>query len=602
MNARPASPRWAWLPPIGSWKYHALLLSLGMLVLGPLSGLTSAYMTFSLGFFVGGQVLAGILGSLVTLGYGEDGKHGANLIQTTAASVAGMSAMAGLIQALVWLGLPQPPLLPLMLYMLCIGMFGAGVGMLYTPLLVDRLQLTYPSGLAVANILRALTDKVLLRRSIARLAGGIGVGLAGSVAGATVPILAALDLSMSTLGAGMVVGSRIAIPALMGGLVFTALSPLFVSIGWLAPGDPYRKISFIIAVGALLGAAVVDISKMGIAAVGRLKALASQAAKPSVKDASVAEDWKSTNTLRLGIWTAGWAAAIVVVGTQLLNQPYGYLLLVIGLVFVFALINGIAQGISDFSPISASAVITILIMTGLGLRDPMIGLMAITVMLVATTVAADMQQDRSTGWRLGTNRVVQFRYQVSGIAVGAIAAVGFAQLFLSEYPVLKLDQTVMAAVDQPSQWTSAATYKIVGILRSLAEDGSKQRVAIGLGVAIGCAMQILRRWVKSRRTYQKLASGSGTASFAEWAIDTLLLPSPFAFFFGGFVNLAACAYFAAGGTLASLLNWRASQSKPADDEAIPSDMSTTSLVGGGLIAGESLAALTLGIGGLVSLL
>ena len=34
-----------------------------------------------------------------------------------------------------------------------IGMFGAGVGMLYTPILVDRLQLTFPSGLAVANIL-----------------------------------------------------------------------------------------------------------------------------------------------------------------------------------------------------------------------------------------------------------------------------------------------------------------------------------------------------------------------------------------------------------------------------------------------------------------
>ena len=51
-------------------------------------------MNFSLGFFVGGQVLAGILGSSVTYGYGAEGKHGANYIQTMAASVAGMAGWA----------------------------------------------------------------------------------------------------------------------------------------------------------------------------------------------------------------------------------------------------------------------------------------------------------------------------------------------------------------------------------------------------------------------------------------------------------------------------------------------------------------------------
>src|SRR4030088_1974492 len=106
------APRWRWLPAPGTWKYHALLLALGILVLGPLGGLTAAYMNFSIGFllggpalggltasymnfsigfFVGGQVLAGLLGSTVTYGYGVEGKHGANYIQTAAASVASMS-------------------------------------------------------------------------------------------------------------------------------------------------------------------------------------------------------------------------------------------------------------------------------------------------------------------------------------------------------------------------------------------------------------------------------------------------------------------------------------------------------------------------------
>src|ERR1019366_7711824 len=137
--------------------------------------------------------------------------------QTTAASVAGMSAMAVVIQAMVWMGMPQPPTLYLVLYMLCIGMYGAGVGMLHTPILVDRLNLVYPSGLAVANILRALTDPELLKRSVATLGGGLGT--------AKIAWLGDTGLSMSTIGAGMVVGARVGVPALVGGLIAKALVP-----------------------------------------------------------------------------------------------------------------------------------------------------------------------------------------------------------------------------------------------------------------------------------------------------------------------------------------------------------------------------------------
>src|ERR1044071_6319835 len=157
------------LPRIGSPGYHLLLATVAILILGPLGGVSAAFMNFSIGFFISGQVLAGILGSTVTFPYGPEGKHGANYMQTMAASVAGMCAMGVLVQAMVWLGLPEPPLWKLVLYQTCIGMYGVGVGMLYTPLLVDRMQLAYPSGYAVANILRALTDKNLLRRSISKL-------------------------------------------------------------------------------------------------------------------------------------------------------------------------------------------------------------------------------------------------------------------------------------------------------------------------------------------------------------------------------------------------------------------------------------------------
>src|SRR5262250_1038446 len=195
------------LPRIGSPAYHLMLACVAILILGPLGGISAAFMNFSIGFFLGGQVLAGILGSTVTLPYGPEGKHGANYMQTMAASVAGMSAMAPLVQAMVWLGLPQPPAWQLILYFLCIGMFGVGVGMLYTPIVVDRLQLVYPSGWAVANILRALTDPNLLRRSIAKLGGSLMAGLFSALAVTRFRPLEAIGFSASTLGGGMIVGA-----------------------------------------------------------------------------------------------------------------------------------------------------------------------------------------------------------------------------------------------------------------------------------------------------------------------------------------------------------------------------------------------------------
>src|SRR5688572_24965743 len=274
-------------------------------------------MNFSLGFFVGGQVLAGLLGSTVTAGYGADGKHGANYIQTAAASVASMSGMGVLIQAMVWMGLPQPPAWQLVAYMLCIGMFGAGVGMLYTPVLVDRMQLTFPSGLAVANILRALTDPALLRQSVGKLGGGVGAGLALGLAAVRVPVLGAIELSASTFGAGMVVGARIGIPVVIGGVSSWALQPYFVAIGWLEAGDPFRKITFLIALGTIMGAAVVDLGmifwRMGQGM--RLRGSASAAQ----------QDWKRVHSARLLLWIALWGAGVVFTGHAVLGQPVGYL-------------------------------------------------------------------------------------------------------------------------------------------------------------------------------------------------------------------------------------------------------------------------------------
>lgn len=435
-DANNTEQRYKWLPPMGSWKFHALLGAVAILILGPLGGVTATYMNFAIGFFVGGQVLAGILGSAITFGYGAEGKHGANYMQTLAASVASMAAMAVLIQAMHWLGFEVPAAWKLVLFYLCIGMFGVGVGMLYTPLLVDKMQLTYPSGLAVANILRALTDKALLKMSIGKLAIGTGIGAVGGAAVEFIGAIGATHFSGATFGAGMIVGARIALPAIMVGLIGEMMIPTLLESGWLADGEPFRKIGFVIALGAILGAAIVDITLVGRDFFKQLK----KKADPAVAVVE-APDWKKVSSRRLYAWVLFWAAATFFVATEMFGQNPLHVVVAISLVFVFMIVNGISMGISDSNPISSAFVLTVFVLSGIGLGAATGGLVCASILLISVSIGGDMQQDRSTGWRLGTNRVNQFRYQVIGVSMGAVLAVAFASLFMTANPQLLLDQT-----------------------------------------------------------------------------------------------------------------------------------------------------------------
>jgi len=629
-EAEPASrPRFRWLPAPNSRNYHLLLGAVAMLLLGPLGGVTSAYMFFTLGFAVGGQVLAGILGSAVTFGYGPDGKHGGNYIQTLAASVAAMASMCVLIQAMVWLGMPLPASWKLMLYFGCVGMFGIGVGMLYTPILVDRLQLEYPSGHAVANILRALTDPRLLRRSIGRLGGGAAAGLGIAailehlavfarffrwLAGLVTPlgsfgrwvlslarfgplrhtgeavVAMGATASASTIGAGLIVGSRIGVPAAVMAGVGWLMTPYLREVGVLGAKDPFRKIGFLVGLAMIFSAGLVDLTFIALEAVKRIRAR-----KPVNQ---VASQSGGLSSRRLALWVGGWGAALVLVATLILGQPLGYVLFAIVLVFLFVFINGISQGISDWNPISSAFVVSVLLMSAIGLRDPITAMMAASVLLVSTIVGCDMQQDRSTGWRLGSNRAIQFRYQAAGIAMGSVLCVGLAQFFLKTRPVLRID--TFTHPDAPvGIWQSAMTYKLVGAIRGIGHLAPFQVKALGIGLAIGVVIAIARRGLAASAGYQRLLKAGSRGFAVGWVVDAILLGSPYASSTGGFLDLQASLWFAAGSVASSLLAWRAAARQRQDSKnELPADMSTTSLVGGGLIAGESLYALGAGLASL----
>jgi uncharacterized oligopeptide transporter (OPT) family protein len=635
---KPAAP-WVrrFLPEPGSRKYHVLLAAAALLFLGPLGGVTSAYMTFSLGFTVGAQVLAGILGSTVTYGYGAEGKHGANYIQTMAASVASMAGMCVLMQAMVWLGMPLPAGWKIAVYFGCIGMFGIGVGMMYTPILVDRLQLEYPSGHAVANILRALTDPRLLRRSIGKLGGG---AVAGVAIAAVMDHLEALDrlvqrvlkhrvsigglvrwligltrlrwlnwtgvavedlaahLSASTVGAGLIVGSRIGVPAAVLAGIGALIAPSLRRSGMLGPQDPFRKIGFLIGLAMIFGAAIVDLAVIGADAVRRVRAARAAPAQALPSG--------GLSMRLLVLWVGFWGVAVTLVAALLLHQPVGFTLFALALVFLFVFVNGISDGISDWNPISSAFVVSVLMMSALGLRSPTVAITAASILLITCTVGVDMQQDRSTGWRLGSDRAIQFRYQAVGIVVGAVLCVVFALVFLNAYPVLRVDTYTHPEALQTDpaarMWQSAMTFKFVGAIRSLGDLPPFKVKLLCLGLGIGFVTEVLRKLLRRWAAYRTFVASGAVGFSVGWLLDAVILPSPYASSTGGFLDFSTAFWFAFGSVLTSLFSRR--RTRPAHEpppESLPEDMSTPSLIGGGLIAGESIYILAAALVALAAL-
>jgi hypothetical protein len=309
------------------------------------------------------------------------------------------------------------------------------------------------------------------------------------------------------------------------------------------------------------------------------------------------------NFTRLALWVIFWGFAVVMFGSLVLNQHVKFLLVAVGLCFLFVLTNGIALGVSDFNPISNAFVMSVFIMVGMGLGDPGVGLLCAAILAIATSEGGDMQQDRSTGWRLGTNRIIQFRYQVLGIGAGAVFAVGLAYLFMKAYPILRVDQLTPPKLPEFDKWQSSFTYKMVGALRGITTKQPHVLVALGIGIGIGLLVESARKLLKKWRRYREFVAGSREGRATGFVFDAILLPSPYAFAFGGFVELKTVVWWTAGGLASALFQYvrqpREAAEKSAAGEELPEDMSTTSLAGGGFIAGDALANLAIGIYGLL---
>jgi hypothetical protein len=168
------------------------------------------------------------------------------------------------------------------------------------------------------------------------------------------------------------------------------------------------------------------------------------------------------------------------------------------------------------------------------------------------------------------------------------------------YPILATNQYAHPETPGIDKWQSAMTFKFVGALDSLAHPNPHVMIALALGIGLGTLTEVLRKVIKGNAGWKEWKTKSRAGYYADLALDCVFLPSPYASSFGGFVNFDVSRWFGGGSLGGSLWNtWSASRPRRPEDADLPEDMSDTSLVGGGLIAGDSLAALGIGIWGLM---
>lgn len=143
------------------------------------------------------------------------------------------------------------------------------------------------------------------------------------------------------------------------------------------------------------------------------------------------------------------------------------------------------------------------------------------------------------------------------------------------------------------------TYRLVGALKGITNPQPHIMKALRFGIVLGLLIDLTRKLIKRTGFYQQAVKTSTGGRAADFILDAVLLPSPYASSFGGFVELPTVLCWTAGGVGASVFDLvqanRAARRPQTAKEQLPSDMSTMSLVGGGLIAGDSLATLIVGL-------
>jgi len=454
------------------------------IIQGVVLNLSFVYASLKLGFSIGGSTVAAIMGYALLRGVMKKGTTIENNINQTIASginTAGTGVVftfpALFLLNAKWAAEGKPTLEFEALPFLIAGVAGAVLGvMVIIPLrkqMVDLDRLRFPSGVATAAILKSGSAGVAKAKLLALgfaisalvklfLASGVlnGVWLAGD---AGEPLLAlhdgdmldfnlgiiplflapAVSVSLMNIAAGLLAGKG-GLPFFFGGaLAWWVISPIAFQSGWVPSvdatqphalesvlyGSMYGNMLRPLGIGVLIGGALMGVLMTFPAIKSAFKSLAT-AAKTS-KSGEGGSDEMPLQVLGAGVVIAVilfFAAAKMTPGVSVGQAVLASL---IGTVWLglAALIVAQATGMTDISPMSGMALISVTLMMFLLDKNVLASMVVGVAVCVAIGQGADMMQDLKTGFMIGGKPIKQSMAQFAATWMGPIITMGAIYLF-----------------------------------------------------------------------------------------------------------------------------------------------------------------------------
>ena len=439
------------------------------------------YAALKLGFSIGGSTVAAITGYALLRSGGRKGSMIENNINQTIASGIN-TAGTGIVFTLPALfmldakwradGLPgiEFSVWPIMLG----GIAGAILGVvLIIPLrkqMIDLDRLRFPSGVAVATIGQAPARSsncccAVLQWLPAGLCDGHGhTRQPGALSRRTQHqrrdsrlLAPVLYLSLMNVAAGLLAG-RGGLPFFVGGMLAWSIFLVSVFMGWvpnaevtnslatyaagsISDGTPvfghiYGKMVRPLGIGTLIGGALMGVVVSFPAIKSAFRSLSTAAKTAKAGGSAVGSD-----ELPLSVVAGGTVAAIALFFTASLmtdgvTVTQAIVSAIVGTIWLglAGLIVAQATGMTDISPMSGMALISVTLMMFL-LNNNIAAAMVVGVAVcVAIGQGADMMQDLKTGFMVGGRPVKQQMVQFGVTWIGALMAIGAIYLLWSNGP------------------------------------------------------------------------------------------------------------------------------------------------------------------------
>jgi OPT family oligopeptide transporter len=498
------------------------------MVLGGVMSLSNLYVGLKTGWGLGVAITACILSFSIGAGLKKIGLLRTNLsilennCMQSAASSAGYSTgstMVGAISALLMIRGEHLPFWTLLLWTIFLAILGVMLAIPMKRQMINVEQLKFPSGVAAAQTLRSFyvsEGETIKQAKSLGFAGLLGAAVAfargntfswypkaikipqlleipGAIAGQKLAQWTiSWDMSLILIGAGAIIGIRIAWSMLLGGLFnYGYLSPMIYEKGVIKELGYQGIVSW-----SLWGGTAVMLTSGLLAFAFQWRTTGRAFSGISMRLISRVHGVRDRKLSALeeievpGIWflTGMTVATSGVVSIQVASFSIHWWmgLTSVLMTFFLALVACRATGETDITPVGAMGKITQLFYGVVAPAKIITNLMTACVTAGAAASSADLLTDLKSGYLLGANPRKQFIAQFLGIFAGAIVIVPAFYLIVPTPSVLGGDQFPAPAAQV---WKAVAELMAQG----LSSLDSTERWALAIGGLVGLLIPLLER-------------------------------------------------------------------------------------------------------------